>query len=59
MGKTLSMLKTSVKNLRRDKPKGFKDLKELDKFLKNNKIEVQDPFRYTVRFHFITEYLES
>ena len=42
-------VKELVRNLMRNKPKGFMDIKDLDKYLRTNKIEVQDPFAYMVR----------
>ncbi|CDW76230.1 UNKNOWN [Stylonychia lemnae] len=41
-------VKDLVKNLMRSKPKGFKDIKDLDKYLRSNRIEIQDPFQYMV-----------
>ena len=40
MASTLSTIKYTVKNFRRDRPKGFKDLQQLDNYLKSKRIEV-------------------
>ena len=48
-------VKELVRNLMRNKPKGFIDIKDLDKYLRTNKIEVQDPFAYMVRLFINTK----
>eukprot|EP00347_Sterkiella_histriomuscorum_P005656 403355762 len=37
-------VKHEVRNMMRQNPKGFQNLGELDKYLRTNRIEVQDPF---------------
>lgn len=40
----LSNIKKKLTNFRKPPPKGFKNLDEMDRFLKAHKVDIQDPF---------------
>lgn len=51
--KNISSLKFQVKSVNRIQPKGFRDLRELDRYLLKLRVQTEDPFIQVVRFRLL------